>query len=250
MNTIIGPVIRKIRTKTADAVVKTGRRILSAAKENKKGAAAAGLIAATLLAGLTASTVFDSPAEIVTPKDVSPTPVTDVMNMTDTLETAEAAEKHKARRKSFKQAAKKKVSELPAAVRVGVVLPLYAIGAVVSKLLGAVFTTVLSPILAFLLKWLIIALIIWLGSALVLKAIFPDIPLSKLLTFKNFIYTLIGVAVIALMDKFLPLVIKDYKKWADMVKFTLGAIVIISITVPAATAIIKRRRDWKMALEL
>ena len=50
--------------------------------------------------------------------------------------------------------------------------------------------------------------------------------------------------------KFLPLVIKDYRKWADMVKFTLGAIVIISITVPAATAIIKHRRDKKMALEL
>ena len=249
MSTIIGPVIKKIRSKTADAAAKAGRKVLTVAKENKKGAAAAGLIAATLLAGLTASTVFDSPAEIIKPEDIHPTPITDVVSMSEALENAETAEKHKARKKSVRQAVKEKVSEWPAAVRIGVVLPLYAIGAVLSKLLGAVFTTVMAPVLAFILKWVVVALVIFLASAFVLKAIFPDIPLSKLLTLRNFLYTLIGVAVIALLDKCFPLIFSDYRKWADAIKFTLGAVLIISITVPAATAIIKHRRDRQMALE-
>ena len=62
--------------------------------------------------------------------------------------------------------------------------------------------------------------------------------------------TLIGVAVIAAADKLLPMVFSEYRQWADFVKICLGLIVIISVTVPAATAIIKHRRDRKLALEL
>ncbi len=243
-------ILRKIGEKTVLAAEKAGGKLLDAAKNNPKGTAIAGMIAATLLAGFTASTVFDSPSEIISPEDIQPTPIVEMVGMDDALESAPEAEKHKAKKKSVRTSVKEKLSALPAAVRVGVVLPLYILGSVLSSILGGIFSATLAPVLGFILKWLLVALVVFLAGGLVLKAIFPDIPLSRLLTLKNFIRTLIGVAVIAAADKLLPMVFSEYRQWADFVKICLGLIVIISVTVPAATAIIKHRRDRKLALEL
>ena len=198
---------------------------------------------------ITTSTIFDSPSEIINPDASSPTPVVRMLTMEEAIDTAADAEKHKARKKGIKAAIAEWVQSLPAALRVGVILPLYALGTLITKALGAVFTGVMAPVLAAVLKWLILALVIFLAIGLVLKAIFPDIPLSKLLRPKYFLYVLIGVAVIALLDKALPLVFSGYRAWADALKFTLGLLIVIIVVVPVVTHRMKIVRDRKMALE-
>lgn len=246
---ILSDILKKLKDKAVGAAEGFAEKVGKEVLKDGKSKAAAGFLVAAVFAALTASTVFDSPSEIVNSEDISPTPIAQTISMNDVLSTAEEAERHKPRKKRASAVIKEKIQALPAAVRVTVVLPLYIIGTILTKLLGAVFSSVLAPVLAAVLKWAVLALVLWLAAGLVLKAIFPDIPLSRLLTLKNLLYCFIGVVCLALLDKCMPLIFSDYKKWMDAFKFTVGLIVVISITVPTATAIIKRRRDKKMALE-
>ena len=241
--------VKKLKNKAAGAAEGLVEKVGKEALKDGKSKAAAGMLVAAVFAAITASTVFDSPSEIVSKEDISPTPIAETISMNDILSTAEEAEKHKPRKKKLSSVIKEKLQELPAAVRITVVLPLYILGTLLTKLLGALFTGVMAPVLAAVLKWAVLALVLWLAAGLILKAIFPDIPLSKLLTLKNLLYCFIGVVCLALLDKCMPLIFSDYKKWMDAFKFTVGIIILISVTVPAATAIIKHRRDKKMALE-
>lgn len=215
------------------------------AQANVKGGILAGLGLAVAVACLTISGAFDSPSEIITPEVLSPTPVVDTLTMDEALDAAPEAEKHKARKKGLKASVKEKIQALPSAVRIGVVLPMYAAGMVLTKVLGAFFTTVMAPVLAAVLKWVIFALVVFLAIGLLIKAIFPDIPFSKIFTLKNFLYVLLAVVVLALLDKAMPLVFSDYRKWADVFKFTAGLLIVILSVVPVSVHFIKKSRDKK-----
>ena len=249
MSMNVADAVKKVKARVACAAQEALEKVGSKVLKDKKSKAATGLLVAAVFAALTASTVFDSPSEIVSKDDISPTPISEMVSMSDVLSTAEEAERHKPRKKKPSAVIKEKIQELPAAVRITVVLPLYIVGTILTKLLGALFSGIMAPVLAAILKWAILAVVLWLAVGLVLKAIFPDIPLSKLLSLKNLLYCFIGVVCLALLDKCMPLIFSDYKKWMDAFKFTVGLIIVISITVPAATALIKHRRDRKMALE-
>ena len=211
-----------------------------------KGKLITAVTALSLFTGITAGSVFDSPSEITLSDVKEPTPVVEVVDLgkRDASMEIEAPDEAliEEEKKTLKQRIKERIQAMPAAVRTVVVLPLYYVGTVVTKLAGAAFSTVMAPVLAALLKWVVLALVIFAGVAVALKAIFPDIPLKKLLRPRNFLYVLLSVIVIALIDKAMPLIFSDYRKWADTVAFTLGLIAVIIIVVPTAVSIARKRR--------
>ncbi|MBO4862268.1 MAG: hypothetical protein J5535_05180 [Firmicutes bacterium] len=211
-----------------------------------KGKLITAVTALSLFTGITAGSVFDSPSEITLSDVKEPTPVVEVVDLGKKDASMEIQAPDEAlieeEKKTLKQRIKERIQAMPAAVRTVVVLPLYYVGTVVTKLAGAAFSTVMAPVLAALLKWVVLALVIFAGVAVALKAIFPDIPLKKLLRPRNFLYVLLSVIVIALIDKAMPLIFSDYRKWADTVAFTLGLIAVIIIVVPTAVSIARKRR--------
>ena len=211
-----------------------------------KGKLITAVTALSLFTGITAGSVFDSPSEITLSDVKEPTPVVEVVDLGKKDASMEIQAPDEAlieeEKKTLKQRIKERIQSMPAAVRTVVVLPLYYVGTVVTKLAGAAFSTVMAPVLAALLKWVVLALVIFAGVAVALKAIFPDIPLKKLLRPRNFLYVLLSVVVIALIDKAMPLIFSDYRKWADTVAFALGLIAVIIIVVPTAVSIARKRR--------
>ncbi|MBQ1890901.1 MAG: hypothetical protein II164_00990 [Firmicutes bacterium] len=212
-----------------------------------KGKLITTVTALSLFTGVAAGTVFDSPSEITLSDVKEPTPIVEVVDLGKKDSPIKVEEPGRTtaeeEKKTIKQRIKERVQAMPAAVRTVVVLPLYYVGTVVTRLAGAAFSTIMAPVLAAILKWVVLALVIFAGVALALKAIFPDIPLKKLLRPRNFLYVLIGVAVIALIDKAMPLIFSDYRQWADTIAFTLGLIVVIIIVVPTAVSISRKRRS-------
>ena len=208
-----------------------------------KGKLITAVTALSLFTGITAGSVFDSPSEITLSDVKEPTPVVEVVDLGKKDASMEIQAPDEAlieeEKKTLKQRIKERIQAMPAAVRTVVVLPLYYVGTVVTKLAGAAFSTVMAPVLAALLKWVVLALVIFAGVAVALKAIFPDIPLKKLLRPRNFLYVLLSVIVIA---QAMPLIFSDYRKWADTVAFTLGLIAVIIIVVPTAVSIARKRR--------
>ena len=209
-----------------------------------KGKFITAVTALSLFTGVTTGAVFDSPSEITLSDVKEPTPVVEVVDMRKkdaSIEPAPLDQDGEIERKTLKQRVKQRIQALPAGVRGFVVLPFYYLGTVVTKVAGAAFSTVFAPVLAAVLKWVVLALVILACVAIVLKAIFPDMKLRDILKPRNFLFVLIGVAAIALINKALPLIWADYSKWADMLCFTLGLIVIISITVPTAVSIVHKK---------
>ena len=216
-------------------------------KDHLKGGILTGIGLLFAVAALSISAAFDSPDEIINSETLSPTPVVESISMEEALENAPEAEKHKARKKSIRSAIREKVSEWPMSLRVGVALPMYAIGMLITKDLSAFFTGVMAPALAAVLKWIVFAIVLFLVIGIVIKALFPNVPFSKIFTPKNFLFVLAAVAVLALIDKAMPLIFADYNRWVDAFKFAAGLIIVILAVVPPATHFIKKARDRKLA---
>ena len=212
-----------------------------------KGKLITAVTALSLFTGITAGSVFDSPSEITLSDVKEPTPIVEVVDLGKKNASMEIQapdeELIEEEKKTLKQRIKERIQAMPAAVRTVVVLPLYYVGTIVTRLAGAAFSTIMTPVLAALLKWLVLAFVIFAGVVIALKAIFPDIPLKKLLRPRNFLYVLLSVIVIALIDKAMPLIFSDYRKWADTVAFALGLIAVIIIVVPTAVSISRKRRS-------
>ena len=152
-----------------------------------------------MITGIGVNATFDSPGEILMSDVPEPTPIVQEYEPYEPPETVVQAEPEEPIAEE-KRGFKAWVQKLPLAVRGAVVLPLYGIGAAVTHLFGAFFSGVMAPVLASILKWVIFAAVIWGAIVIVLKLLFPDIPLKKLLSPKLFLYVLLGVAAVQILD--------------------------------------------------
>lgn len=213
-------------------------------KKNLKNRIITGLATISVITGVGVNAVFDSPKEIIMSDVPDPTPIVRTYEPEEPPEV-EAEAEPEAPVTEEKRGVKEWIKGLPLAVRGAVVLPLYGIGAGVTHVLGLFFSGVMAPVLASILKWIVFAAVIWGAIAAVLKLLFPDIPLKKLLSPRLFLYVLLGVAAVQILDKVLPLVFNDYESWANALKYTLGLCVSIIVLVPTAVSLLKKHSDRK-----
>ena len=203
-----------------------------------------GLATLSVITGVGVNAAFDSPKEILMSDVPEPTPIVRVYEP-DEPPVIDAAVEPEEPAAEETHGIKAWLQSLPLVVRGGIILPLYGIGAGVTHLLGVFFSGVMAPVLASILKWVVFAAVIWGVIAVVLKLLFPKIPLKKLLSPKMFLYVLLGVAAIQILDKALPLVFNNYESWANALKYTLGLCVSIIVLVPTAVSLLKKNADKK-----
>ena len=203
-----------------------------------------GLATISVITGIGVNSAFDSPGEILMSDIPEPTPIVRTYEPDDPP-AEEVFEEPQEPAAEEKRGFKAWVQSLPLIVRGGVVLPLYGIGAAVTHLLGVFFSGVMAPALASILKWVLLAAAVCAAVAFALKLIFPDMPLKKILNPRTFLFVLIGIAAIQILDKVLPLVFNDYESWANALKYTLGLCVSIIVLVPTATSLLKKHSDKK-----
>ena len=212
-----------------------------------KGKIIAAATAISLFTGVTVSSTFDSASDIMMSDIKEPTPIVEVVDLkkAEAPPVVEKIAEEEEKRLTLKQRLAQKIMALPAGVRAVVVVPLYALGALVSRTAGAAFSAVLSPVLGAVHNWVIMAVVIMAIVTIGAKAMFPDIPLKEILRPRNFLYVLLGVAVIFLINKAAPLIGSDFQKWTQAVTFALGLVLVIIVTVPAAVSIHRRRSAKK-----
>ncbi|MBR5931539.1 MAG: hypothetical protein IKZ95_05870 [Lachnospiraceae bacterium] len=197
------------------------------------GATAAGLSVSVLLAGL-----FHSPEEL-TQKNTQTirqqeTPIVMMMDLDadDADPEADGDENPEEEKKSIFARIKKKILQLPAAIRALVGVPLWAIGWVIIHFLSLAWSTVLHPILGIVLKWVLAALVLLAVYAIVMKCAFPDMPLKKILRPKNILFILIGTAVLGVADWVIPLFWGDYSKFRFVIMLAGGFAVLCAVAIP------------------
>ena len=197
--------------------------------DNNKAAAAA--VAAVISASGTAvEASFDNPADILQTNAPDPK----VQDIGDDGQAPDSAvqdeDKAKTQAKAGGGVFREWILGLPMAVRALVVVPLWAVGSLI-VIGGHLLFTALSPVLHLILSFLLMALVIAAAFTVTAKALFPDLPLRKILNRHSIKWILIGTAVAFAADLVLKATWADYASFRAMVTAGLILLVLIALVV-------------------
>lgn len=153
-------------------------------------------------------------------------PVEDAGKETEQEEEEERAREGVGVRAGLRQ----KILQLPYAVRLLVILPLWALGFGIITLATALWSGVLSPVLGKLLGWVLLLAAMAAAFVLAAKTVFPDLKVKDLLKKRNLFGLLIAAGLLALADIVLPLFWADYPRIEAIVR-AVGIFLILGLSV-------------------
>lgn len=170
-------------------------------KKSWKKKAAVGAVCAAASAGVLVGGVFDSPADFL---DDSSAAVTIEMHNDDAAGQSDEDKNRKGSplRQWFLQ--------LPLGVRALVGIPLWGVGWCILSAMGLLWQGLLTPLGGKILGWLLTAAVSLGAFAVTAKAMFPHVPLRKLLCRRNILLVVGSVLLLGLADTILSLVWDDY----------------------------------------
>ncbi|MBQ5568314.1 MAG: hypothetical protein IIT41_03615 [Oscillospiraceae bacterium] len=212
-------------------------------KEEKKKAGAAGAAAAVVAAASVAvAGAFSSPAAILDDEDKPSAYVERAEAEESSPESSpdDTEDEEEKKKPGLKATIRNKLLSLPLAVRALLLVPMWAIGTGIIFLLGGLWS-VLSPALGKVLGAVALAALVYGIIALGLKALFPNMPIKKLINRKTLPAVCIAGAVAAALDVILPLLFADYSNIRSVVQTVLMTVV-AGIAIVSLSAIFSRRK--------
>lgn len=222
-------------------------------RKRRSRRAAATAVAAVTAGGVVMGGLFSSPDDLMNGPDGddAPVPLVDTVSPDggsgdgdlDDGDSGDSEDENR-RRGGLRSRARQWVWQLPAAVRALVGVPLWALGWLILAGASALWGGVLSPVFGTVLGWVLTAAVLLGAFALTAKAMFPDLPLKKILNKRNFLGLLIGTAVLALAEAVVPLFWDDYGRIAQLVR-ALGSAGILGLM----TALFARRENRRRRKE-
>ena len=171
--------------------------------KNWKKKAAVGAVCAVASTGVLVGGVFDSPADLLS--DSSAAAVTVEMHSDDGIAGQQDESKH---RKA--SPLRQWFLHLPLGVRALLGVPLWGIGWCILSALGLLWQGLLTPLGGKILLWLLTAAVAVGVFALTAKAMFPHVPLKKLLSRRHILLIVGGTLLLGLLDTILPLLWDKY----------------------------------------
>lgn len=189
--------------------------------DNKKKIAAA--VAATIAAsGAAVDASFDNPADMLQQNTVEPKiEYVDLEN-----DQAPADEDKQKPAETVKQSPVREwILHLPLAVRAVFVLPVWFVGHLIMAGGGMLFSA-LSPVMNWVLSFALMALVIAAAFTVTAKAMFPDLPLGKILNRHSIKWILIVSAAAFAADLILGIFWAEYAHFKNIVT---GGLILISI---------------------
>ncbi len=211
-------------------------------KTKKRAAATAAAVIAA--AGTVLGGSFDSPADLLDDDELlSSNPIVEyAFNDDDGADgdDAEEADEH-----SRKGRVRRIVKSMPVGVRAVVGVPLWCVGWLIIALVSTLWGAVLSPVLGTVLKWVLAAGIMLAVLLVMLKIVFPDMPIKKIFNKKSVLTALIGIAAIGVLDAVLRFFLPERKTAAELLRF-FGTMAVFTLSaIPLISAEVKRRREIK-----
>lgn len=126
----------------------------------------------------------------------------------------------------IKESLQNLVLQIPVWIRAGVFLPLWALGYLAVHLLSGVYQVVLAPVLSHIVSYILCAAVMLGVFVLTMKSIFPNMPLKKILRWKNIRRILIGAAILKVLDLFLPLIWGSYTQYKYLIMLIAGFLIL------------------------
>ena len=207
-----------------------------------KKAAAASAVALLTAASVVTGSLFASPAALL-PDDGAPVVAYDMAVGPDGAEDDGAGAGEDESKKTrghggVRAALRQRMLRLPLAVRLLVILPLWALGSVILAAAGAAWP-LLSPALGRAAGFALTLLLLAGAFLLAAKAAFPDLPLKKIANRRTAVLLLLGAAAMSVADAILPAVWEEYEQAKNAV---LSAMFFLALSAAAAPFALRERK--------
>ena len=210
-------------------------------KKKKAGRKAAGAaVAFTAAVGVFFSSLFGSPNDLLADPSVTEPPAI-VMDIStdDEAEEEQETQEENTEKPGFFARIRMMILKLPLFVRVAIGLPLWALGWLVTQAFSALWKLFLAPVASQILTFLIMAAVLLAVMTIVLKTVFPDLPLKEILSRPNILIVLIACAVFCVFNIVMGQQSDSFSRWEGMIRFGEGAFILLLIL--ARMALRKRR---------
>lgn len=123
------------------------------------------------------------------------------------------------------------IYRIPVIWRILVGIPVWAVGWILKRLIRFALGAVLPAAAGKIISWICIAGIVLASVAAALKAVFPDLPLKKILNRKTMLAVGISVLLLAAADTVLSCFSQEYSQTADTVKLIGSLVIVLGSTV-------------------
>lgn len=188
---------------------------------------------------------FDSPADLLTGNDVAADVlISDTVDLQDGDEINEdGALPGEEKKKGLRARVRAAVRRLPVAVRAGVGLPLWFVGWLLLGALGLLWEPVLSPLMSALLSAVCVAAILAATLVCTVKAVFPDMPVKKILNRRSLFTVFFGALVFGAAGAAMQIFIPEADRLSDIVEGLIMLAALSLAAVPLIKGELKRRRE-------
>ncbi len=227
-------------------------------KKDLKKRTATAAVAAAASAGVVLGGLFENPDDLLNGGEDAPEAVSSAFHNAEAEaaegeslddETEETGDEEERRRGGVRARARAWVLRLPFGVRAAVGVPLWALGSGILWLLSALWGAVLSPAVRSFLPWLCLAAMLLGVFLLAVKAMFPDLPLKKILNRRSLLALLLGAAALWAADAVIPLFEPGYRRVSDVLSAVAATLLLLGVTAAFAVRERKRRRIAREELD-
>ncbi len=142
----------------------------------------------------------------------------------------------------LRAALRQRILSLPLAVRVFVLVPLWAVGWAIWTVATGLWTMLLGPVAGKTLGWLFLLAALLGAAALGLKTVFPNMPLKKIFNKKSLLGLLLGGLGLGAADLTVPLFWDGYERLAQIFRAS-GVALILGIVCFAAIRRMQKSRS-------
>ncbi len=137
---------------------------------------------------------------------------------------------------------RQRILQLPLAVRVFVLVPMWALGWAIWTAATGLWTMLLGPIAGKAVSWLFLLAALLGAFVLGAKAIFPELPLKKIVNKKSLLGLLIGGLTLGAADLAVPLFWDGYEKLAQVFRASGVALILGTVLFALSRRILRKRR--------
>ncbi len=144
---------------------------------------------------------------------------------------------------------RQRILQLPLAVRVFVLVPMWALGWGIWTAATGLWSMLLGPIAGKALGWLFLLAALLGVFALGMKTIFPDMPLKKILNKKSLLGILLGGLALGAADLTVPLFWDGYEQLAQIFRASGAAIILGTVSFVLIRRVLHKRREDAIPVE-
>ena len=196
-----------------------------------KKRAAAGAAAALASASLVVGGLFQSPADLLDePADSYIASTIDLPD--DDIDSGEDDTLPDEKKRSLASRLRARILALPLAVRAVVFLPLWVIGSALIGIGSALWGGVLSPAVSAALRWVCIAAVMLLALCAGVKALFPSVPIRRILSRRTVTTAVIGMLIVGALEIILGVLLPDRENLVRLITLLSSTCVMLAAGIP------------------